>query len=125
MTGSDRPAGLHFQCYVAATRGPVRWRLLGGNNRDLGRSALEYDDVELALIGLKEVVRELDSLRTRIVPAAGNRWSWQLLMDNEPVVVSAHAFDRRIRCQMAAGRFVAAAAVAEVSTAPPTRPRRR
>jgi hypothetical protein len=103
----------------------VRWRLLGGNNRDLGRSVHEYDDAELAFIGLKEVIRELDSLRTRIVPAHGNRWNWQLLLEGEPAVVAAHPFDRRIRCQMAAARFVEVAAFAEMRPGPPSRPRRR
>ena len=59
--------------------GGVGWRLLGSNNRELGRSARAYPDAEAALAAVAEIRALAASAGAHIVhdPASG-LWSWQL-----------------------------------------------
>lgn len=102
-----------FQIYSLGGDGPVRWRLLGGNHRDLGRSVLEYADAESCRIGIKELLAGLDALVVTAVRAGGS-WSWRLVAGREPIVAASHAFDRRIRCMHAGQLFLEVAAVADI-----------
>jgi hypothetical protein len=125
--GGDQSAGLYFQTYApTGRRGSVRWRLLSGNNRDMGRGALDYPDLESCVLGLKEIVHRIDALEKKIMPAGDNRWQWQMLLDDEVVAVSGHAFDRRVRCEMSSTRFMQLAPLADFRGGPTLRyPRTR
>jgi hypothetical protein len=106
--------GLHVQIYARGSLAPLRWRLVGGNNRDLGRGTTDFPDEESCLVGIKEVVKNLEHLVPGLVRATGNRWSWRLSLAAEVVVVSGHSFDRRRRCEDGWVRFVELMPTAEV-----------
>jgi hypothetical protein len=106
--------GLHVQIYARGPSAPVRWRLLSGNHRDMGRGALDFQDEESCQIGIKETVEAVDRLAPTIVRVAGNRWSWRLSLAGTVVATSGHSFDRRGRCEEACTRFLQLMPGAEV-----------
>ena len=116
MTGEVRPSGPYVQIYTLATAGPVRWRLLTGNNREIGRGVAAFEDVDACRAEFARVVANLGALVTSCQPAVSHRWTWRLSLDGAAVVVAAHTFDRRARCELAAGQFVREAPRALVRT---------
>jgi hypothetical protein len=113
----DRHHGLHFHLYSSPTSGGVRWRLLGGNNRELGRGMLAYPDVDACRAGLARTVAELASLVPAVMRVDHSHWGWRLRADAVDVVGSGHPFDRRPRCEEACARFVELAPHASVRDA--------
>lgn len=107
----------HFQLYRTSPHGPVRWRLLGGNNRQLGRSALDHEDVPDCLAALGNLVSALSELSGRVDRQPPNLWVWRLAHDGREVAVSAHPYDRQIRSQHGMTQFLARAAVARIDAA--------
>lgn len=101
---SPTGAGCHIQLFATTADAPVQWRLLSGNNREIGRGAETFADTETCRIAVKELqttVEELESLvrRDRHV------WIWQLVLADRLVAASAHGYDRQIRCQRGLTQF--------------------
>ena len=113
-TGGHPVHGLHVQVYSGIAGVPVRWRLLSGNHRDMGRGALDFPDEESCHIGIKEMVVALEQLVPSVVRATGNRWSWRLTLNGTVLATSGHTFDRRGRCEEACARFLQMLPGAEV-----------
>lgn len=112
------PAGFHFQLYVVAGAEDVRWRLLSGNNRDVGRGARGFGDAEECVLALKELLSQLPELTPLLRrKAATNRWVWTLRRGETAVAESSHSYDRQIRAEAARLQFVARAPTATVSSA--------
>jgi hypothetical protein len=114
-TADEPSSGAHFQIYGASPRSPLRWRLLSGNNRDIGRGADEFADLEQcrqAIDALRLGLTELDVALRRV----GHEWTWLLLQSDIPVVVAGHNYDRKIRCERALQQFVERAAAAPINT---------
>jgi uncharacterized protein YegP (UPF0339 family) len=116
LGGGDEPgSGAHFQIYGASPRAPLRWRLLSGNNRDIGRGADEFATVNAcrdAIETLRRNVSELDVALRRV----GHEWTWQLLRAEVAVVIAGHNYDRKIRCERALRQFIERAAQAPISS---------
>jgi hypothetical protein len=106
--------GLHFHLYSSPTSGGVRWRLLGGNNRELGRGMLAYEDAEACRVGLARTLTELPTLVPAVMRVDHSHWGWRLRAGSLDVVGSGHPFDRRPRCEEACARFVELAPHASV-----------
>jgi hypothetical protein len=106
--------GPHFQLYRGSATAPVRWRLLGGNNRPIGRSALDYVDVLECLQSLAELTAALPELVGRVDRQPPNLWVWRLTHDNIDLALSAHPYDRQIRAQHAMSQFLQNAARARI-----------
>jgi hypothetical protein len=113
----DRHHGLHFHLYSSPTSGGVRWRLLGGNNRELGRGMLAYEDAESCRAGLVQTLVQLSSLVPAVTRVDHSHWGWRLRAGTLDVVGSGHPFDRRPRCEEACARFVELAPRASVRDA--------
>jgi hypothetical protein len=116
-TAADLPhsyQGLHFHLYSSPTSGGVRWRLLGGNNRELGRGLLAYPDAEQCRAGLARTILELPSLVPAVMRVDHSHWGWRLRSGSLEIVGSGHPFDRRPRCEEACTRFVEMAPHASV-----------
>jgi hypothetical protein len=64
---------IRFQLYALGRDGSVNWRLLGGNNRDLGRGVDPYPDAESCRLGIKNLLARLD--RAETFPPTRPRWS--------------------------------------------------
>ena len=112
--GAARRPGLYFQLYVQGSKGPVRWRLLNGNRRDMGRGAAGFADEESCRVAIKEMLAHLDQMQASLLPSAGHRWDFRLSYQGQVIVVSGHGFDRRNRCEQAARRFLKLASAAEI-----------
>lgn len=84
------------------------WRLLGRNNRELGRSPQVYQQAEQchrAIQGICERVGDLVAALTAD-PATG-RWGWRLVLDGEPTAVSARTYFRQREVHYAVQLFCA------------------
>jgi hypothetical protein len=95
----------HFQLFAQDGKSAICWRLLSGNNRELGRGALSHADLESCLLAIKQLLESLDELCPDIRRKEGHLWQWSLLADDDVVVTSSHAYDRRIRCMQAMEHF--------------------
>ncbi len=113
----DRYHGLHVHLYSSPTSGGVRWRVLGGNNRELGRGLLAYPDAEACRAGLTQTIADLPTLVPAVIRVDHSHWGWRLRAGSLDIVGSGHPFDRRPRCEEACQRFVEMAPHASVRDA--------
>jgi hypothetical protein len=91
----------------------VAWRLVGPNNRELGRSAAIFPDYVRCLDGVHALVAVLDELHPlTALNQANGLWSWRLELEGTPVAVSGRGHQRRRECEYNLTRFLATAAVA-------------
>ena len=112
---------------------PVGWRLLGANNRELGRSAASYPDVPEALAAITRAQATWTE-RTLVVsldPMTGC-WSWRATAPDQPSFGSSRAYQRRRESESSGARAVAALrdaivvdVVLDVIRRPTDRPPRR
>jgi hypothetical protein len=107
-------SGAHFQIYAVSLRSPLRWRLLSGNNRDIGRGVDEFPTLDSCHEAIERLRRDVYALEVAL-KRAGHEWTWQLLDTDTPVVIAGHNYDRKIRCAHALQQFVDRAVGAPVS----------
>ena len=107
--------GCHVQLFASTADAPVRWRLLSGNNREIGRGAESFADAETCRIAVKELQVSVDELEPT-VRRDGHAWIWQLRLGDRLVVSSAHGFDRLIRCNRGVAQFVDELRTATIGT---------
>jgi hypothetical protein len=91
----------------------VRWRLLSGNNRQLGRSAELFDGVaeaRQAATRIRDGTGSLEQYVVRLV--APVRWAWSLVLDGILVAVSGRAYEGERTAVHALELFLSAAAAA-------------
>lgn len=99
----------------------VTWRLLGANNRELGRSARSYADQATCWQSIERLKSRLSDAEPRlsIITARGN-WGWQLLLDGEEWAVSARLFSRLRECRYSIDQFLQKVPEAGLTISPPT-----
>lgn len=72
----------------------VRWRLLAGNNRQLGRGADVYPDVGAARLAAQALQERLpDSEQFLLRMSRAPRWAWNLQLDGSLVAVSGRRYE--------------------------------
>jgi hypothetical protein len=98
--------GCRVQLFASTPGAPVRWRLLGSNNREIGRGAESFADAETCRIAVKELQMVIDEFESAVRRTDRNDWVWQLRSDDRLVVVSAHGYDRQIRCAHGLAQFI-------------------
>lgn len=106
--------GPHFQIYGLPGGHAFGWRLLGGNNRDLGRGADHHPDAHSCRTAIEQMVRQLDELNGILRPGRENRWVWSLRDGSTPVALSSHQYDRQVRCEQARQQFLTYARLATI-----------
>lgn len=114
VTAVPRP---RFQL-VPGTRpgGGVGWRLLGSNNRELGRSACAYADAEAALTAVEGIRGLVADGEVHIVHDGGSgRWAWHLREGGVPVACSGRGFRLQRECRRNMEQFRREAPTAPVS----------
>lgn len=109
-----RSSGPYFQLYAEGRSAPVRWRLLSGNHRDLGRGVVDHPDVAASRGGIEELIEDITAAEFGLVRADGHRWSWRLTIRGAVVAGSGHSFDRRTRCEQGYELFVQLAPLAAI-----------
>jgi hypothetical protein len=99
-----------------ATCAPVAWRLLGGNNRELGRSPVWYPDFDACREALLVLKREIDGITPVITSSgvAGGAWSWRLAVGGRPVAMAGRPYHRHRECTYNLNHFVAAVPTAPI-----------
>jgi hypothetical protein len=86
------------------------WRLIGANNRELGRSAdgyVSYQGARLAVMRLQQGVGRVVQHSTTD-PSTG-RWGWRVDLDGASVAVSGRWYERDQDARLGAAKFVALA----------------
>lgn len=112
---SAAPIGrAQFHLFSATEDSPVSWRLLSGNNRELGRGADRYLDVESCIVATKQFVLLLDEL-VGVVRPREDGWAWWLSNELRPFATCTRAYDRQARCDQALVHFRQLAAEAVTS----------
>jgi hypothetical protein len=96
----------HVQLFAQTSQGPVRWRLLSGNNRELGRGLGLFADEEECRVAVKQLQCEMGGLLSRVRPTPPNQWIWELRRAGVPIATSGHPFDRLVRCERGLAQFV-------------------
>jgi hypothetical protein len=108
--------------WAAASQPCFVWRLVGPNNRELGRSAQAYVDAAACRAGISFLRRQLDHLETRVWCDDSTRWLWRLELNGTPVATSARAYMRRREAAFNLEQFLAAAPGAASPGAPKSPP---
>ncbi|MFP5336572.1 MAG: hypothetical protein ACLGIV_14805 [Actinomycetes bacterium] len=85
----------------------VRWRLIAGNRRELGRSAELFADVTAGETHVEELVAGLEMLSVRVLiePVAA-RWTWEVHLDGRSLASSSRSYARRIECLLSVQQFL-------------------
>ena len=99
-----------------AATGPVTWRLLSGNNRDLGHAARVFADAAACLA-------EVDRLRLALLRATVSvsssdgraRWIWRVAVDAVDAAVASRVYQRRVQAEAACAVFLNLAGAASVA----------
>ena len=106
--------GISFQLFMRTSGGAVNWRLLSGNNREAGRGTIAYSDAELCRRAITELQAREPELVGRVRRTEQNRWTWQLLRDDDIVAAASRPADRQIRAESSLAMFRASLADAVV-----------
>ena len=102
----------------SSPEGGVSWRLLGPNNRELGRAAMSYVDAEAAQEAILRI-RHLAVLGEAhiIHDQRGGLWAWHLDDDGVRVATSGRGFRHERECRYNLEQFRDAAPDAPASDA--------
>jgi len=92
------------------------WRLIGANNRELGRSAMTF----LGYQSTRRAVSQLKDGLGRLVPGSTNdpatgRWGWRLELDGTTVAISGRWYEREHDSRLGAAKFVTMSAEADLA----------
>ena len=98
--------------WAAASQPCFVWRLVGPNNREIGRSAQAYVDAAACRAGISFLRRQLDHVEPRVWCDESMRWLWRLELNGQPVAHSARAYMRRREAVFNLEQFLAAAPTA-------------
>ena len=102
--------------WASASQPCFVWRLVGANNRELGRSAQAFTDAATCRAGISFFRRQLDHLETRVWCDGNGRWVWRLDLHGQPVATAARAYMRRREAAFNLAQFLAAARAASAPT---------
>lgn len=89
------------------------WRLLGANNRELGRSGWPYADLDSCRLAVLDLLERLDQVEASM--AAGPRnsaWTWRLILDGQAAASASRSYQRQRECAYNLERFLEALPVA-------------
>jgi hypothetical protein len=100
------PGIAHIQLFASTYSSPLRWRLLSGNNREIGRGVAEFADEEACRLAVKHLQNGIDGFESSVRRSASSEWTWELTTSGEPAVRSGHPFARQIRCEQGLLQFL-------------------
>jgi hypothetical protein len=119
-------AAARFEIYVVSRRSaagiePVAegatWRLLSNNNRDLGRAATIFSDVDLCAAAVERLRRFGDQAVATSMRDGRADWTWRVQVDQIAVAVSSRRYHRRVQAEYASAVFLGLVPGAEVMNA--------
>ena len=98
--GVSEPA-LIIQLFTTRRHGPVQWRVLARNHREVARGAETYGTPEDARRALAELLHDPLALSGSCFLVRPHTWKWDLTHSDRLVACSSRVFDRQPRCQAA------------------------
>jgi len=108
-----RPAGLTAPLRAAA------WRLIGGNNRDLGCSASAFESVEASRAEVLLLKSRIDDAVPHVtMDPRSSEWTWRLEIDGLVVARSARCYLRHRECLYNVSHFLGSVPVAAMPGEP-------
>jgi hypothetical protein len=91
------------------------WRLVGGNNHELGRSVAPAATVEECRAGILRLKDDVEALTGRVRRGTAEAaWVWVVELDGVPAAVSGRAYQRQREGRYALNHFLAAIPLARV-----------
>jgi len=119
------PSRYDEQARSALPDGPwISWRLLGANNRELGRGALRYPDAARCLEAMLDLrLAVLGGRSTVGTSVHGGLWGWRIDLDGIRVAVAGRLYQRQRECRYNLTQFLAALPAALLPTQPHDRRR--
>ncbi len=95
--------------------GLVIWRLVGRNNRILGVSPREFDDLNAAAAAAVVVRDRAAKATIEVSPDPVLKWRWFMTdVDGRELAQAARSYERRTECDQAVERFVETAVHADI-----------
>lgn len=93
-----------------AGKSSVYWRLLSANNRELGRSAGTFPDLDSCVAAVRELVDGIGSAAPSIssVRERTGTWSWRLTLGERAVATAGRPYLRHRECTYNLAHFLAA-----------------
>lgn len=105
---------------------PVGWRLVGANNRELGRSAEAFGSLATCQAAVTRLREQIAAARGFLTMSdMTGSWTWRLELEGRAVAVAGRAYQRHRECQYNFSQFLAAVPVAQLTEGLPNRPRPR
>jgi hypothetical protein len=122
-----RPAHRHSAAGEAAPADwSVAWRLVGANNRELGRACRTYEDLRACRDAVIRLQQGLDRAEPRVAASeVTGAWSWRLNLDGAAVATSGRSYRRQRECQYNLTHFLAAVPTAQLAQGMVAGPRAR
>ena len=91
---------------------PPLWRLVGGNNRELGRAQVPAEPDDVCCAAVRRLLQGLDRATPKIKsagPHGASSWTWSLELDQVTLAVSGRSYLRQRECQYSLAHFIEAA----------------
>ncbi|MGW2559876.1 hypothetical protein ACWCXB_11630 [Streptomyces sp. NPDC001514] len=105
---------------------PVGWRLVGANNRELGRSVEAFGSLAACQAAVGELREKVAGARVLMsMSDAAHSWTWRVEIEGRACAVAGRPYLRHRECQFNLGQFLAAVPVAQLPEGMPNRPRLR
>ncbi|MFI7585518.1 hypothetical protein ACIB24_00415 [Spongisporangium articulatum] len=101
-----RRDGVNGECWYS-------WRLLGTNNRELGRGSLVYVSPQACLEAIQVARRDVADLRPSVVIGQDRQWWWRADLGGSTFAVAARGYQRQRECRYSLGMFAATLATAD------------
>lgn len=90
------------------------WRLLSGNNRELGRGASAHETELGCLAAITRSQIRAELCVTLVGARPTGQWWWQLELDGERIAVAGRVYQRQRECRYNLGQFLLALPVARI-----------
>jgi hypothetical protein len=84
------------------------WRLLSGNNRELGRGASAYETELGCLAAITRLQTRSEVSTSSIGVRSSGQWWWQLELDGERIAVAGRVYQRQRECRYNLDQFLLA-----------------
>ncbi|WP_075017708.1 hypothetical protein [Actinacidiphila rubida] len=104
------------------------WRLIGANNRELGRSAAVFESVELCGAAVVRLREGVGAGQVRVLFAMSDTagtWTWRLELGGHQAAMSGRTYQRQREAQHNLNLFLTAVPLARLTVEMPVRPRLR
>jgi hypothetical protein len=107
-SGTGAMAVARFQIIIVLGELPPRptWRFLSANNRRLGRSAVDFADVDTCRFAVREIQDRVGELTFVTLRDGLRRWAWRVRLAGRELAVSTRSYERWVEADHACAAFL-------------------